>query len=278
MAVYGKLSKEAFVKEFEERVKKTITEYKLLKKKDKVIVAASGGKDSTVLLYLLKKLGYAVTALAIDEGIKGYRDKNLDDLKKFCKKEQIHLKIVSFKQAFGKDLDKILKLKQHHPCSVCGTFRRTLMNRHAKGFDAIATGHNADDESQSVLMNLTRANIDLFPRGGPVTTSKAKGFVRRIKPLYFCTEKEILTYALLHNLATEWNECPYAGQAYRNDVREVLNAREATHPGAKKKVLEHYLKVKKGIRPQESVAVPCVSCGEPSMAGECKACRLKAAI
>ena len=152
------------------------------------------------------------------------------------------------------------------------------MNRHAKGFDAIATGHNADDESQSVLMNLARANVGLFPRGGPVTTSKASGFVRRIKPLYFCTEKEILTYALLHNLATEWNECPYAGQAYRNDVREVLNNHEASHPGMKRKILNHYLKVKNCLLPQESIAVPCESCGEPSMAGECKACRLKAVI
>ena len=38
------LCKEHFISDFELRVKKTIKDYKLLSKKDKICVAASGGK------------------------------------------------------------------------------------------------------------------------------------------------------------------------------------------------------------------------------------------
>ncbi len=276
--VMHSLCKKHFVAGFEQRVKETITQHKLIRKKDRVVVAASGGKDSTTLLFVLKKLGFDVSALAIDEGIAGYRDQTLQELKKFCKEKGITLKIVSFKDEYGKKLDKILKDKKLYPCSVCGTFRRQLMNRHAATFDVIATGHNADDEAQAVLMNLTRANTDLFPRGGPVTTSNAKGFVKRVKPLYFCTEKEIMTYALLNNIASEWTECPYITQAYRATVRDALNDFEAKHPGTKQNILRHYLTVKQQLPVQESAATACTQCGEPSAAGECKACRIAASL
>ena len=39
-----------------EKVKKTILDHELLKKKDKILVAYSGGVDSTVLLHLLLEL------------------------------------------------------------------------------------------------------------------------------------------------------------------------------------------------------------------------------
>ena len=48
------------------QVEETIVEYKLLKKSDKIVVALSGGKDSTSILYILKNLGYDVHGLMID--------------------------------------------------------------------------------------------------------------------------------------------------------------------------------------------------------------------
>jgi len=44
--------------DIEKKIVDTIKKYKLMKKSDKVVVALSGGKDSTSVIYILKKLGY----------------------------------------------------------------------------------------------------------------------------------------------------------------------------------------------------------------------------
>ena len=72
-----------------ENVKKTISDYKLLDEKEKVLVALSGGKDSISVLYILKKLGYNVSALTIDLNIGDYTKKNVKTARAFCKEHNI---------------------------------------------------------------------------------------------------------------------------------------------------------------------------------------------
>jgi tRNA(Ile)-lysidine synthase TilS/MesJ len=232
--------KKHFIDYFEAKVKKIIKDYKLLNKYDKVCVAASGGKDSTTVLYLLKKLGYNVEALAIDEGIKGYRDKTLEDLKKFCKKNKIKLRIYSFKQNYKKTLDQMLK-KERYPCTICGTKRRILLNKYSKNYDVLATGHNADDEAQSILMNLLKAQTSLIPRLSP-KSKKQEGYTPRIKPLYFLTEKKIMAYTILKNLGVHFTQCPHRHDSFRLSVRDALNEYEEKNKGTKKAIIKNYLK------------------------------------
>lgn len=71
------LCKECFFTAFENEIHCTILQAQLFKKGDRVAVAASGGKDSTVLAYVLKLLnerhnyGLKLILLSIDEGITG---------------------------------------------------------------------------------------------------------------------------------------------------------------------------------------------------------------
>lgn len=71
------MCKECFYVAFENEIHCTIQQANLFKKGDRVAVAASGGKDSTVLAYVLKLLnerhnyGLKLILLSIDEGITG---------------------------------------------------------------------------------------------------------------------------------------------------------------------------------------------------------------
>lgn len=71
------LCKNCFFLAFEKEVHDTIVSGKLFKPGDKVAIGASGGKDSTVLAYILKtlneryKYGLDLFLLSIDEGITG---------------------------------------------------------------------------------------------------------------------------------------------------------------------------------------------------------------
>ncbi len=276
------LCKQHFITHFEKKVFDTIRKHGLFSKSDSVCVAASGGKDSTNILYLTKKfLGPKgnLVALLIDEGIRGYRDKTIEDLKSFCNKNAIKLKIVSFELEFSSSLDKILESKKldAKPCNICGTLRRYLLNKYSKGFDVVVTGHNLDDEAQAVMMNLFRQQLDILSRMGPITGVKSHGgFVKRVKPLYFCSEKESALYALLMDFGVSFNECPYVIESYRADVRDTLNDYESRHKGAKLNIVKSYLnelpKLKKAFA--SSYPQVCERCGESCANSVCNTCQL----
>ncbi|MFH1072589.1 MAG: TIGR00269 family protein [Nanoarchaeota archaeon] len=265
-----------FIAYFERKVLSTIKKYRLCRKQDRICVAASGGKDSTALLFILRKHFPHVSALAIDEGIRGYRSQTLADLRRFCTKHRITLDVVSFRQEAGMDLDQLVTGKRH-PCTVCGILRRHLLNTHAKNYDVLATGHNLDDEAQTILMNLCTANRSYLPHSYPAS-KKIAGFTRRIKPLYFCTEKEVLLYAVLKGITGKFVECPYMHDSLRNDVRDSLNEYEQGHKGTKLGIVLKAYAVRSRLPFRDAAISYCKNCGEPSASELCSACRIISAI
>jgi cytoplasmic tRNA 2-thiolation protein 1 len=79
-----KLCKECFYHVFETEIHNTIVRNNLFQPGEKIAIAASGGKDSTVLAHTMgilnKRYNYGVEfyLLSVDEGITGYRDDSLE--------------------------------------------------------------------------------------------------------------------------------------------------------------------------------------------------------
>lgn len=254
--------------------KKTIEEHGLFSKTNKICVAVSGGKDSLALLDVLTRLGYSVEGLFIHEGIANYREASERDLDEFCQKNTIRVTKVSFEQEAGFTLDSAMNTKKFHSCTLCGTLRRYLLNKYAQGYDVIATGHNLDDEAQTVLINLARGNTALFLRQA-INSSDSEHFVRKVKPFSFLSEKHILTYVVLREIPVDFAECPYAKMSYRAQIRDILNAYEHEHPGTKRNILDTYFTLKALLTPRlvESLGT-CNRCGQAAQEELCKACQL----
>lgn len=270
------LCKTHFTESFEKKVLDTVERFNLINHGDRIIVASSGGKDSTTVLYVLKKYFGKVEALAIDEGIPGYRSVTLEDLERFCNANDIPLSTYSYKEEFGFSLSEALRMRKDlSPCHICGVLRRHLLNVKARNFEKIATGHNLDDEAQSIMMNLVKAQIPLLSRLGP-SSSAESGFVPRIKPLYFCTEKEVASYAFIMGFGPRFRQCPHSRDSFRAMIRDELNLYEADHRGAKRNLVNNFLAILPRLRtPGTSAELKsCTRCGEPCSRETCRACIL----
>ena len=283
-----KLCKRHFTDYFEGKVLKTIRQFHLIEKEENLGIALSGGKDSLTVLHILSRLSkenpkIKINAIAIDEGIDGYRDKTLEIAKKYCYENEISLNIFSYKEEFGATLDGMLKILNVRPCTICGILRRYLLNKKSKELKLtkLATGHNLDDECQSILMNQFKNNIEASARLGPKVgigndniIVNNNMFVQRIKPLYLCTEKEVTTYAFLNGLLDDFAECPNAVLSYRAQVRDMLNEIEHKFPGTKYSIANSFLQTLPMLKEKfkhDTIKV-CAKCSEPSSNEVCNAC------
>ncbi|MBO3840948.1 MAG: TIGR00269 family protein [Candidatus Brockarchaeota archaeon] len=275
-----------FKKYFEKKVMQTIKRYSLIEYGERILVACSGGKDSTALLSfllrLMKNKRENIAAIAVDEGISGYRDVKLNGLVEFCEENNIPLHTYSFKEQYGFTLDEAVKISRENrlkikPCYICGVLRRSLINTYARrlGFSKVATGHNLDDEAQTILMNYLRGNPSLLARLGPKTgIVEDEGFVQRVKPFYFCTEKEDAIYAILTGIEVDFVECPYHVENYRLEIRDFLNRLDSTIPGVKHSLVNNFLEILPLLKREYSARSigRCRVCGNPSAREVCRAC------
>jgi uncharacterized protein (TIGR00269 family) len=265
--------------DIEKQVSETIKKYKLCTKKEKIVVALSGGKDSTSLLYIMNKLGYNVHGLMIDLYLGEWSKTHNGNMIAFCKQNDIPLTIVDLKKELGQGICFIKAIVKKHRgltgCSVCGTVKRWILNRYAKKLkaDKLATGHNLDDEAQNVLMNFLKGNILLGINSSPATGGKkVDGFVQRIKPLFFTPEDEIMKYAKKKNFQILYDKCPCAFGTYRVETRtwtKDLSNKE------KLKVVEGFQKILLKLRTENKRELKkCKKCGDPARKDLCNFCEV----
>lgn len=269
------------IKKFEEKVKSTIKKHRLLSKKDKVIVACSGGKDSTTALYLLHKFGYNVQALFIHLGIPRSSDENYNNLRRFCKEHGIKLHVFDLKKELGENLIEIHKrTSSSSTCAVCGVIKRHYLNKKARelGATKLVTGHNLDDEAENILLNIFGGNLSISLGLGPISgVRKSEKFVPRVKPLYYCTNAETRKYTEILGFKVIYCNCPLSVMAFRKHVRKVISELEENDKSIKLNIVNNFLKklpsLRKNVSKSDNISF-CAECGEPSRSEVCKKCEL----
>jgi uncharacterized protein (TIGR00269 family) len=284
-----RLCEKCFKDSIEGKVRATISKYKMFEPDDKVAVAVSGGKDSLSLLHILADIEKnfpqtSICAVTVDEGIKGYRDEALKFAAKNCQKLGIKHKIVSFKEMYKITLDELADVigskekDELSPCSYCGVLRRRALNTVARqvGANKLATAHNLDDETQTILLNIVHGDIIRIARVKPVLDEGHPKFVQRVKPFCEVPEKEIALYAYLRKMKFQSVLCPYAHTAIRNDIRKMLNTMEEKHAGTKFAVFRSIERIRPALEAsaEKEKLRDCKLCGEPTPTEVCKPCEM----
>ena len=158
----------------------------------RVLCAVSGGADSMCLLHWLKgQPDVTVFAAHYEHGIRG--EESLRDaafVQDWCEKNGIPCTVEHGDvPAFARE--NVLGLEE-----AARTLRYAFLVRQAERLhcDVIATAHNADDNAETLLLNLVRGTGAAGLSGIPPVSGKLR------RPLLDCTREEILSYLREHRI------------------------------------------------------------------------------
>ena len=271
---------EHFVAFCREQVARAIKRFDMLAPTDRVLVAVSGGKDSLALWDLLVDLGYQADGFVIGLGIGEYSDASTQYARDFAADRGLELIETSLRADHGFDVPTAAQVTRRVPCSACGLSKRHLFDRAAidGGYDAVATGHNLDDEAAVLFGNTLRWNTDYLGRQRPVLPAR-DGFPRKVKPLIRLGEREMAAYCVLRGIDYVVEECPMAAGNKHLRYKEALNAIEAESPGAKHAFYHEFLSKAADHFASDTAEAAgalgtCVRCGSPSTNEVCAFCLL----
>ena len=202
----------------EEKILQTIRQYNLITKEEKIVIGVSGGPDSITLLNVLinlkkqHKIDCQLVVCHVNHMIREEAGEDEKFVQEFCKErkipcyvKRIDVKKIATEQKMGtEEMGRQLRYQ---------FFNEILEKEKAQ---KIATAHNANDNAETVLMNIMRGT----------STSGLKGIeIKRgnlIRPLRECTRQEIENYCMENELHPRIDKTNFENTYTRNKVRNLL--------------------------------------------------------
>ncbi len=194
----------------EEKILNTLERFSLLADEKHITVALSGGADSMCLLYALlslkEKLGVSISALHINHLIRG-EEANRDEefVKKVCNELSVDLLCARI------DVPSLAKEEKLSMELAARNARYDFFKNNCKGL--IATAHNANDNLETLLLNIARGTSLKGLCGIPI---KREAFIR---PLLYCTREEIEKYCEEKNIPFVTDSTNLEDDYTRNRIR-----------------------------------------------------------
>ncbi|MBO5137154.1 MAG: tRNA 2-thiocytidine biosynthesis protein TtcA [Spirochaetaceae bacterium] len=226
-------------------IDKAVYEYNMIETGDRILIGASGGKDSTALVEYFanrkkqnrERFDFAVLHISSDH-IPPF-DKQLE--KRFAE-WGVNLKFVS--------AEVLGRLKPGHKmnCWWCSTQRRTELNNYAisNDYNKIALGHHMDDILETLIMNaLQKGELSTMPP----RLQYDKYPVTIIRPLCFADENTIIEHSKNHNYVSYTCSCEYQDNSARKEARKRLELLTNGNVSEKIKLFEAIKNVKTDYLP-----------------------------
>ncbi len=206
-----------------------IEDNELFSAADRILVAVSGGPDSTALAHMLKKAGFNIAIAHFNFKLRG-KDSDLDQqfVKDLAQKLNVQFFTTSANtRQFAQDNKLSIEMAARQ---LRYKWFEQLAEEHQ--FTKIATAHTADDNVETILLNLARGTGIRGIVGIPEKNGKI------VRPLLFAFKKEILEYCKAHNLDFRIDHTNFETEFTRNKIRHLIIPEfEKINPSFKKNVL-----------------------------------------
>lgn len=202
--------------------------------RSRLLAAVSGGPDSVALAHILRSLPYEVVIGHVDHQLRKNSSQDAHFVETLARGwdvpyRQAEVSVSSHAASVGMGIEEAAR-----------DLRYKALNKMAKQARcrAIATAHTADDQGETVLMNMLRGAGPSGLAGIPPVREAAAGLLI-VRPLLTITRPEVLTYLKDQRLSFRQDPSNRSLQFTRNRIRsETLPYLEARHPGLKKRLAQ----------------------------------------
>ena len=202
----------------EEKILEIIKRYNLIENGDKIVVGVSGGPDSMTLLNVLKNIKekeiikFNLVVCHINHMIREEAVSDEKYVEAYCKKNNIEFFAKRIKVEEMAEKEKIGTEEAGRKARY--QFFNEILNK--TNANKIATAHTANDNAETVLMNIIRGSGTLGLKGIEAKNGKL------IRPLIECKRSEIEKYCKDENLNPRIDKTNFENIYTRNKVRNML--------------------------------------------------------
>ncbi|MFM7079853.1 MAG: tRNA lysidine(34) synthetase TilS [Bacteroidota bacterium] len=200
-------------------------------KQSRVLIAVSGGVDSMALMHLFHAAQIPSAVAHCNFNLRG-NDSNADEM--LVKNTANHLGLEFYSKGFQTGefaRDNRLSIQMAARMLRYDWFQELATTNQ---YDFIATAHHADDQVETILLNLTKGTGLAGMHGIPESAGKI------IRPLIRLSRKDIIHYAQQHSI--QWredasnNESDYERNFIRNEVLPMLRS---INPSVTEAIIKH---------------------------------------
>ena len=197
-----------------------------------VLAAVSGGPDSLCLLDLLWRLGYTVIVAHLDHGLRPASAGEAAAVQRAAAERGLvciveRADTPAYAAAQGLSIEEAAR---------CLRYRFLFAQAEIHAAQAVAVGHNADDQVETVLMHLLRG-AGLSGLRGMAYRSLPNAWsdsIPLVRPLLGSWRGEIMSYAAEHGLQPSQDASNQDTRFFRNRLRlELIPYLESYNPGIK---------------------------------------------
>lgn len=175
-----------------------------------ITISLSGGVDSMVCSYIIKKLGYEVIALMIDYNNRETSNLEVDMVVSWCHKMNIPLYVTT--------IDEINRTRDSDREFYERITKKIRYNGYKYLKRPVILGHNLDDGIENIITNINKqTNIDNLLGMKPNSTIDNIIFLR---PLLDIKKQQIIQFANNHNIPYLYDSTPKWSQ--RGKIRDIL--------------------------------------------------------